>query len=84
MGGAHQHRFLNPLGAAFRIGLFGQAPGCVATGPATLEYTWFAGYAWQVALCGGCHTHLGWRYARAGAAPFYGLIIDRLLLDRTH
>lgn len=82
--GAHQHSFANPLGVRFRIGLFREAPGCRASGPLTLEYTWFPGYAWQIALCGGCQTHLGWRYARPGSPAFHGLILDRLLSGRIH
>ena len=27
-------------------------------------------------VCGGCGEHLGWRFS--GAAPFYGLLLDRL------
>jgi hypothetical protein len=53
-------------------------------GPATAEYTWFAGYAWRIALCARCTGHLGWRYeAQSGATPaiFYGLLISALIED---
>lgn len=77
-GGAHQHTFTNPAGYVFRIGCFGRAPGCVQTGPPTLEHTWFPGRAWRYALCGGCRTHLGWAF-HDGDSGFFGLILDRLL-----
>lgn len=77
--GAHEHSRFNPAGLRFQIALFKEAPGAVATGPATAEFTWFPGYAWEVTACGGCRTHLGWRY-RGGDRPkvFFGLIRDRL------
>jgi len=75
--GAHEHTCTNPHGFTFRIGCFGKAGGCAALGEATLEHTWFAGYAWQVALCARCGVQLGWRYL-APADRFYGLILDRL------
>ena len=34
-------------------------------------------YRWRLALCAGCHVHLGWHYS--GGAPFFGLILDRLV-----
>lgn len=75
--GGHEHRFTNPHGLSFHIGCFREAGGCAAVGAATLEYTWFAGYAWRIALCVHCHAHLGWRFETAGEY-FHGLIIDRL------
>jgi len=78
-GGAHVHRFENPQGLRFRIGCFADAPGCASVGPPTLEWTWFAGHVWQVALCRACGAHLGWRYTDGDGGGFYGLILDRLL-----
>ena len=75
--GGHEHRFANPHGVHFRIACFREAGGCAAVGAATLEYTWFAGYAWRIALCAHCRAHLGWRFESAGE-HFHGLIIDRL------
>lgn len=74
--GKHQHAFFNPHGLVFDIGCFRTAPGCVAIGRPSAEFTWFAGYAWRVALCSGCLTHLGWRYE--GESVFFGLIMDGL------
>lgn len=78
-GGSHEHQFRNPHEQLFRIGCFASAPGCVSQGAATEQWTWFPGYAWQVALCGGCGMHLGWRYRDTGADMFYGLIVARLM-----
>jgi len=77
-GGAHQHVFTNPGGYSYEIALFTVAD-CIHQGPATTEYTWFNGFAWRLALCRHCQTHLGWHYARAGQAGFYGLIRSRLV-----
>lgn len=75
--GGHHHVFTNPGGITYELVLYAQA-NCVIHGPATTEFTWFAGYAWQLALCASCHEHLGWRYRRPGSGTFYGLIRDRL------
>lgn len=77
MGGSHEHDFQNPHGLWFHIGCFRDAPGCSVFGSATTEYTWFPGYAWQVADCARCDTHLGWRFL-AQAHGFFGLVLDRL------
>ncbi len=76
--GQHRHVFTNPYGIRYEIGCFAQAGGCAAHGPPTLEYTWFAGYTWRVALCANCHNHLGWHY-RGADGSFYGLILVNLL-----
>jgi hypothetical protein len=77
MAGAQEHTKQNPAGFVFRIGCFRAAPGCVEVGPEVAEHSWFAGYTWQIALCGGCFTHLGWAF-RAERDRFHGLVVDRL------
>ena len=76
--GGHRHVFINPGGVEFEIALYRNVM-CLRHGPQTLEFTWFAGYAWQNVLCPTCHQHLGWRYRRADSPDFYGLISDRIL-----
>jgi hypothetical protein len=76
--GAHEHRFMNPAGITFHIGCFAQAIGCVTVGPASLEYAWFPGFAWRLALCGRCGRQLGWRFRGDSGDGFFGLILDRL------
>ncbi|MCB2103033.1 MAG: hypothetical protein KDE22_19310 [Rhodobacterales bacterium] len=73
------HTFTNPAGETFEIGLFREAPGARAEGASSGLHTWFPGYVWRVARCGGCGVQLGWHYT--GTEPpraFHGLILDRL------
>jgi len=47
-------------------------------GAASDDFTWFAGFAWRVALCRACGEHLGWSYHRL-ASEFVALIDDRII-----
>lgn len=80
--GRHQHTCINPAGYVYRIRCFRRAPGCVTTGSWSTYYSWFQGYAWQIACCGSCSMHLGWAFEPDGSpedgAPFWGLIADRV------
>ena len=79
MDSGHEHRFSNPAGMTFDIRCFKEAPGAVAVGEQSDEFTWFQVYDWQVALCRGCGAHLGWQFTGDEAPPvFFGLIGDRL------
>lgn len=78
--GQHRHTVFNPAGIVYEIGCFRQAPGCVAPGAASREFSWFAGYSWRVAFCALCLEHLGW-YFSGGEAAFFGLIVNRLAAD---
>jgi len=75
--GAHEHTRTNPHGITFRFGSFRSARGCLTSGEPIAAFTWFAGFYWRLALCGGCRTHLGWSF-EGGEAGFFGLILDRL------
>lgn len=77
--GAHRHTFANPHGIVFEIGCFRHAPGCALAGPASDEFSWFAGYTWRVALCAACLIHLGWLFQSTGGERFHGLILERLI-----
>ncbi|MFO7708509.1 MAG: cereblon family protein [Desulfobacterales bacterium] len=79
VAGAHRHTFANPHGIVFEIACFKQAPGCAHAGPASAEFSWFAGCTWRVALCGACLGHLGWVFHASAGGSFYGLILDRLI-----
>ncbi len=84
MCGQHAHTFTNPGGIVYRVGCFWRADGCTVHGTPTLEFTWFDGFAWAVALCANCLIHLGWFY-RNEEEGFFGLILDRLSeTARTH
>jgi hypothetical protein len=78
MNGAHEHVFVNPDNQRFRIGCFSDAQGLLRVGPASLEFTWFAGYSWQSEICAGCRDFLGWLY-RKGDHRFHGLVLDALI-----
>jgi hypothetical protein len=77
VSGSHEHTFSNPEGLSFHIGCFTTVVGCSAIGPRSTFWTWFPGHAWQVVVCAGCRTQLGWRFS--GERRFHGLILDRLV-----
>lgn len=81
VNGAAEHTCVNPHGITFHIGCFAAAPGCCALGVPTTDFTWFRGFAWSYALCGTCGTLLGWRYQGSGAKSFFGLILNRLVVE---
>lgn len=76
-GGDFLHRRSNPHGYEFEFGCFAEAEGAAALGEVSEAFTWFSGYAWQLAVCRRCDLHLGWCF-RAAADVFFGLILDRL------
>ncbi|HTV18976.1 MAG TPA: cereblon family protein [Polyangiaceae bacterium] len=76
--GAHRHSFINPAGMIFRVACFAEAPGVVPVGDESAFFTWFAGFAWRVALCRGCGEHLGWSY-RSDDSGFVALIEERIV-----
>ncbi|GAK58770.1 hypothetical protein U27_05745 [Candidatus Vecturithrix granuli] len=74
----HEHVFANPHGYIYHIGCFAQAQGCVRAGEETDFFSWFPGYAWQIALCGRCLAFLGWAF-HSSQSQFWGLILDKLI-----
>jgi hypothetical protein len=79
LSGSHEHFFRNPAGIRFRVGCFAYAPGAETFGIPTEEHTWFEGYAWCLALCSSCTTHIGWNYRSDEGGSFFGLIVDQLI-----
>lgn len=77
VNGAHEHTFVNPGAVVYTLGCFVAAPGCAHVGVPETAFTWFPGFAWQVAVCARCRAHLGWSYRGAGD-PFYGLVLAAL------
>ncbi|EPR44293.1 hypothetical protein dsx2_1654 [Desulfovibrio sp. X2] len=65
--GAHVHVFSNPAGLVYELGCFAGVFGAQGEGPFVAQFSWFPGYAWQVAVCGGCRAHLGWLYRPEGS-----------------
>jgi len=78
--GAHAHTFANPEGIVFEISCYRDAWGCGYVGPASPEFTWFAGCVWRIAVCANCRVHLGWRFSTSDGHYFHGLITNRLTL----
>ncbi len=74
VAGGQSHTFFNPHGLVFELECYSRANGCMVQGAPSSDFSWFAGYSWQVALCGGCTSHLGWHYASADSGRFWGLI----------
>ncbi|MDR0477931.1 MAG: hypothetical protein LBH14_08375 [Desulfobulbaceae bacterium] len=62
VSGGHEHTFVNPAGLVFTVRLFRDTPGCRFHGQPSPEFSWFPGYLWRFALCGGCGRHLGWLF----------------------
>jgi hypothetical protein len=77
VAGSHQHVRFNPHGFEYQFGCFSEAPGCQAASWPSEEFSWFAGYSWEIGRCERCREHLGWRFADAEHA-FFGLIFERL------
>lgn len=78
VNGSHTHTFANPSGLVFEIGCFNMARGCLFIGPPSMEFQWFTGYSWQIAICSACQTHLGWLFLGQHSHQFFGFILDRL------
>lgn len=76
--GHHHHTFTNPNGIIYEIVCYRSAEGCDLVGNETLEWSWFQGYSWKIAVCKNCLIHIGWHFASAKDA-FSGLINNRLL-----
>jgi len=80
MNGDHEHVVFNPAGILFRIACFSDAPGAVAVGNASAQFSWFKGFTWRIALCRTCGVQMGWMYEGTGApAVFFGLIRSMLV-----
>ena len=73
----HLHTFFNPAGIVYEIACFRDAPGCLVRGVSSDEFSWFAGYSWQISVCISCLAHLGWHFS-GGDDAFFGLIANRL------
>lgn len=54
--------YVNPHGCVHEILTLNKANGLALYGRAETEYSWFPGYAWTVASCSTCETHMGWLF----------------------
>jgi hypothetical protein len=78
VGGHEEHSFVNPHGYPYRIRCYSHTTSLKHDGELCELWSWFPGYAWQIANCAGCSLHLGWRFVAEGDR-FWGLILSRLL-----
>lgn len=78
VNGASQHTFFNPAGIVFQIRCFSRTFGCLASGPSSLDFSWFKGFSWRFLLCSACFSHLGWLFESA-TTSFSGLICNKVL-----
>ena len=74
--GRHDHGF-RYFNETVQLGCFRKAQGCIGVQRISNGYSWFQGYAWQIQVCGNCHTQLGWKYMSEDD-NFYGLIFKML------
>jgi hypothetical protein len=65
INGAHEHTFVNPGGFVHVVGCFAAATGLAYVGDPQSAFSWFPGFRWQIAACGGCGVHLGWIFRAA-------------------
>ncbi len=81
-GGAAVQVHANPHGLFFAVLAFATAHNLSLIGAPSLDFTWYPGYAWQIALCLACHQHLGWFFTPTDSlsqqASFYALRQDRV------
>lgn len=81
--GSHKHTFANPSGIVFEIACYYPVSGITLVGVRSTEFAWFSGYSWQIGICSGCRTHLGWLFSGSQAQLFYALIADRIVEEES-
>lgn len=59
--------FVNPAGYVHEVLTVRAARNLLHAGPPTTEFTWYPGYAWEIAHCARCTSHVGWRFTLADA-----------------
>lgn len=74
-----QGTYCNPAGVIFEILTLHQAQGLRLSGNrAFIDCSWFPGYAWTIAHCKVCETHMGWRFiavdSKLKPKTFWGLL----------
>lgn len=74
--GRHDHAF-RLYGDIVHLGCFRNADGCTGARGVSNGYSWFKNYSWQIQICRGCFTQLGWKYMNSEES-FYGLLFETL------
>ncbi|ARU57903.1 MAG: cereblon family protein [Pseudomonadales bacterium] len=80
--GEFAHFQCNPTGNSFYFGCYSKAEGCQIIGQPSTEFSWFTGFAWRIALCNQCKSHLGWYFQQTATESFYGLILSQIIRGR--
>jgi cereblon len=78
--------FVNPHGFLHEVVTVRWAQNLALAGPPTTEFTWYPGYAWEIASCGRCRAHVGWSFtAVSNREPprFWALRRDGVVEERS-
>jgi len=69
--------YVNPHGHVHETLTLLRARGLSVVGRPSTESSWFPGYAWTIAYCTGCRSHMGWKFESVDRnikpAYFWGL-----------
>lgn len=57
-----QGTYVNPVGYVHETITVNKVRGLSYNGRQSTNHTWFPGYAWLIAQCRNCGTHMGWKY----------------------
>ncbi|XP_076031486.1 E3 ubiquitin ligase component cereblon isoform X2 [Oratosquilla oratoria] len=84
-----QGTYVNPGGYVHEMITLSKISGLsYYEGPST-EHSWFPGYAWTIANCSGCDSHMGWKFTavkrKLKPQKFYGIsrksVCAKLIVD---
>lgn len=77
--------YANPHGFVHEVMTLLKTNGVGVAGPPVKEFSWFPGYAWSIAECTTCGTHMGWHFSatRKKTRPrsFWGIRSSQVLDD---
>jgi len=69
--------YVNPGGVVHDVVTIKKVSGAKLRGTPQTEHSWFPGYAWTIAECNECRSHIGWRFTATSSAlvpqEFWGL-----------
>lgn len=72
-----QGTFVNPGGFVHEMLTLTKSNNISYYGRPSTDHSWFPGYAWTVASCARCHSHMGWKFTatkrKLKPQKFYGL-----------
>jgi len=83
-GSGPEHSFVNPAGVVHALVTVADAHHVRDHGERTTDFSWFPGWSWRYADCGGCGVFLGWCFEAVepdiSPGRFHGLRIVALAL----